>query len=166
MAQQFSLGWDPVRQAEDSRCSRQGWWGTGAGGRRQGLCCPVGTTCLFWASGCPSPSPNLDSECYQVRFGSDLWGFVPECARVCGPTSVNGVKSLGMRMGQDGGFRDICVAPEAFLHQYSGLIIWVHHGDRMHVWEPVWALRRVHWSLWVCAEVGVQPWLWQNSPGA
>lgn len=94
-----------------------------------------------------------------MRFGSDLGGFVRECEEVCVRTSVNGVKGLGMRTGPDGGFRVFCVAPEPFLHLYLGLITWVHHGARMHVWDPVWARHSVHWSSWVCVEVGVQPWL-------
>lgn len=46
-------------------------------------------------------------------------------------TKMNGAKSLEMKVGPDGGFRDICMAPESFLD--LGLVTWVHHGDRTRV---------------------------------
>lgn len=68
---------------------------------------------------------------------SGFRGLVPECARVCMHTNMNGAKSPEMRVGPGGGLRDICVAPESFLRLHFGLVTWVHHGDRMHVWDPV-----------------------------
>lgn len=40
-------------------------------------------------------------------------------------------------MGPDGGFRGTFIAPGSSLHLHLGLIIWVHHGFRTHVWDPV-----------------------------
>lgn len=53
------------------------------------------------------------TQCDQVRFRSDLWGFVRECEEVYVHTSVNGVKGLGMRMGPDDGFRVFCICTQA-----------------------------------------------------
>lgn len=46
-----------------------------------------------------------------------------------------------------GGFRDICMAPETFLYLHPGLVTWVHHGNRTHVWDSVWACHRVQQVL-------------------
>lgn len=74
------------------------------------------------------------------------------CAHEC--PNVSGAKSLETWVGPSGDLRDVCMAPESFLHLRQGIVTWDHHGDRMHVWDPTWSLGRVKWAFQVCAGGG------------